>query len=62
MNELDALVNIDLKTRLLKNELTSLDIIRIGTSGAVQPDIGIDYYFSIFFWFGPGCFDALLFA
>jgi len=38
-NELDALVNIDFETREVKKELTSLNIIRIGTSGAVQPDI-----------------------
>jgi len=38
-NELDALVNIDFTTREIKSELTSLDIIRIGTSGAIQPDI-----------------------
>ena len=39
MNELDALVNIDLKTRTIKENLTSLNIIRIGTSGALQADI-----------------------
>ncbi len=39
LNELDALVNIDFGTREVKKELTSLTIIRIGTSGAVQPDI-----------------------
>jgi len=39
LNELDALVNIDFKTRQVKNQLKSLDIIRIGTSGAVQDDI-----------------------
>lgn len=42
LNELDALVNIDFKTRKLYNKLKSLDIIRIGTSGAVQEDIPID--------------------
>jgi uridine phosphorylase len=41
-NELDALVNIDFKTRLINKELKSLDIIRIGTSGAVQADIPVD--------------------
>lgn len=41
-NELDALVNIDLETREVNNELKSLDIIRIGTSGAIQKDISID--------------------
>jgi len=38
-NELDALVNIDFPTRTVKKNLTSLNIIRVGTSGAVQPDI-----------------------
>lgn len=38
-NELDALVNINFETREIKKELTSLNIIRVGTSGAVQPDI-----------------------
>jgi uridine phosphorylase len=42
LTELDALVNIDLKTRLPKRDLRSLDIIRIGTSGAIQADIPID--------------------
>jgi len=43
-NELDALVNVDFKTREVKPELTSLNLIRIGTSGAVQPDIEIDSF------------------
>ncbi|KKX51887.1 hypothetical protein [Sphingobacterium sp. IITKGP-BTPF85] len=38
-NELDALVNIDFESKALKSKLTSLNIIRIGTSGAVQSDI-----------------------
>jgi uridine phosphorylase len=42
MNELDALVNIDLETRLPKENLTSLNIIRIGTSGSLQADIPVD--------------------
>ena len=42
MNELDALVNIDLKTREIKQNLTSLNIIRIGTSGSLQPEIDCD--------------------
>jgi uridine phosphorylase len=42
LNELDAMVNIDLKTRVVNPELRSLDIIRIGTSGAVQADIPVD--------------------
>ncbi|MBP7272922.1 MAG: nucleoside phosphorylase [Saprospiraceae bacterium] len=43
-NELDALVNIDLTTRTLKAQHTTLDIIRIGTSGTIQPDIAPDSY------------------
>ncbi len=43
-NELDALVNIDLKTREVKEKHTALQIIRIGTSGAIQPDIPIDSF------------------
>ena len=39
MNELDALANIDLKTRTEKSTFRPLNIIRIGTSGAMQPDI-----------------------
>lgn len=42
MNELDALVNIDLNTRQPKTNLTSLNIIRIGTSGSLQADIPVD--------------------
>jgi uridine phosphorylase len=41
LNELDALVNIDFKTREVKNSLVSLDIIRIGTSGAIQADLPV---------------------
>ena len=44
LNELDALVNIDFKTREIKNTKTSLSIVRIGTSGALQPDIAIDSF------------------
>lgn len=44
MNELDALVNIDLATRTVKDELTSLNIIRIGTSGSLQADIPVDSF------------------
>lgn len=42
MNELDALVNVDLETRTVKKELTSLNIVRIGTSGSLQTDIPCD--------------------
>ncbi|WP_178985304.1 nucleoside phosphorylase [Winogradskyella helgolandensis] len=44
LNELDALVNINLKTREVKTELTSLNIIRIGTSGSLQNDIPVDEF------------------
>lgn len=44
VNELDALVNIDFETRLIKNELTSLNIIRLGTSGSLQMDIPVDSF------------------
>ena len=44
LNELDALVNIDFETRYIKAELTSLNIIRIGTSGSLQADIPVDSY------------------
>lgn len=44
MNELDALVNVDLVTRTVKKELTSLNIVRIGTSGSLQADIPCDSF------------------
>ena len=44
LNELDALVNIDLKTRKLKAILTVLNIVRIGTSGSLQKDIPVDSF------------------
>lgn len=43
-NELDALVNIDLKMRTLKKKFSKLNFIRIGTSGAIQPEIPIDSF------------------
>ena len=42
MNELDALVNIDLNSKTIKNKLTSLQIVRIGTSGSLQAEIPCD--------------------
>ncbi len=44
INELDALVNIDLVTREIKPATTSLNLIRIGTSGALQPEIPVDNF------------------
>lgn len=42
MNEIDALVNIDLQTRQPKQNLTALNIIRVGTSGSLHTDIPVD--------------------
>ncbi len=44
VNELDAAVNIDLKTRIIKEDKRSLNIVRIGTSGALQEDIPVDSF------------------
>ena len=44
LNELDALINIDFKTRTIKEKLNSLNIIRIGTSGSLQSDIPVDSF------------------
>jgi len=44
LNEIDALVNIDLKTRKIKSELTSLNLVRIGTSGSLQADIPVNSF------------------
>ncbi len=57
INELDAAVNIDLKTRTIKKEHTKLNIVRIGTSGALQQDIAVDSF--VVSTYGLG-FDGLL--
>ena len=44
INELDALVNIDLDLRVNKEKLTSLDLVRIGTCGILQPEVPIHSY------------------
>ena len=41
INELDALANVNLKTHEIKPERRSLNFIRLGTSGAMQPDIAV---------------------
>ncbi|HLS96104.1 uridine phosphorylase [Sphingobacterium allocomposti] len=56
-NEIDALVNIDFETRTLKEELTSLDIIRIGTSGSIQGDVKMGVILASEFAIG---FDTLM--
>jgi uridine phosphorylase len=42
LNELDALVNIDFTSRTIKEKHTSLNIVRIGTSGSLQEDLPVD--------------------
>ena len=42
LNEIDALANIDFNTRETKAKLTTLNILRIGTSGSLQADIPVD--------------------
>lgn len=44
LNELDALVNIDLETRQAKEKHTQLNITRIGTSGSLQADIPVNSF------------------
>ena len=44
LNELDALVNIDFETRTVKEILTQLNIIRVGTSGSLQKEIPVDSF------------------
>lgn len=57
MNELDALANIDFNTREVKPEHRTLTILRIGTTGAIQPEIPLGAY--IFSHISVGC-DGLL--
>jgi uridine phosphorylase len=57
MNELDALVNIDLKNRTIKENHTTLNIVRIGTSGSLQTDIPVDSF--VLGTYGIG-FDGVL--
>ncbi len=44
VNELDALVNIDLKTRTIKENHTALRLVRLGTSGGLQEEIPVDSF------------------
>ena len=57
VNELDALVNIDFNTRTVKEQLTSLEIVRIGTCGGLQPETPIGTYIASVKSIG---FDGLL--
>ena len=56
INELDALVNIDFKTKTINKEKKSLNLIRLGTSGALQSNINIDTFLASSFGLG---FDNL---
>lgn len=42
MNELDALVNIDLKLKEFKTEHKALQLFRMGTCGSVNPEVQVD--------------------
>lgn len=42
LNEIDALANIDFDTRQIKEKLSSLTIVRMGTCGSLQADIPVD--------------------
>lgn len=56
INELDALVNINFKTRQINAKKRSLNLIRLGTSGALQSDIQVDTFLTSSFGLG---FDNL---
>ena len=57
MNELDALANIDFQTRHEKSTLRSLEIVRIGTCGGLQPHTPVGTYICSYTSIG---FDGLL--
>ncbi|MCQ2149143.1 MAG: nucleoside phosphorylase [Bacteroidales bacterium] len=57
VTELDALANIDFNTREIKTEHRTLTILRIGTSGAIQPDIPLGAF--VFTHYSAGC-DGLI--
>ena len=57
LNELDALANIDFGTRIAKENRIRFKIVRIGTSGAIQPEIPINSFLLSEYAIG---FDGLL--
>lgn len=57
MTELDALANVDFKTRLVTDVHKSLTIVRLGTCGAIQPDIPLGSFILSHYSVG---FDGLL--
>lgn len=71
LNEVDALKNIDMYSRKVKDELTSLEIYRIGTSGSIQPDLDVDSFVAsekaigfdgLIYFYGDGDFNELDYA
>jgi uridine phosphorylase len=42
LNELDALINVDFNSRMVLDNKTALDFIRIGTSGSLQKNLPVD--------------------
>ena len=52
LTELDAVANIDLKTRTVKDEHRALNLVRIGTSGALNPNIECGSLLASSFGFG----------
>ena len=52
VNELDALVNIDFKTRTINKKKKTLNLIRLGTSGGLQKDIEVDSFLASSFGLG----------
>ncbi|MBL7111310.1 MAG: nucleoside phosphorylase [Bacteroidales bacterium] len=44
MNEIDALANIDLQNKVIKPDHTSLQLVRIGTTGGLHQDIPLNSY------------------
>ncbi len=57
VTELDALANIDFNTRDIKKDHRSLNLIRLGTCGALQPETDVNSYIASAFGFG---IDGLL--
>ena len=57
VNELDAAVNFDLDKRQIKEEHTALDLVRLGTTGGLQPELEVDSFVASAFGLG---FDGLL--
>ena len=52
VNELDALANINFETRTINTKKKTLNLIRLGTSGAIQKDIKIDTFIVSLFGLG----------